>query len=216
MKLGEIKSQALYLSFPNPELILDTSDMEAMSAKLGELKADPSYADFLMASAGAINRALSALEIRGLTPLGLRALSAIRDEAGGYTVLDASVLEDMFSVEGVFLVKGGVYSPVPFEHLGENRLCLPFSESGKAYLVKYRKSLDRISSVTSESYELPLPEALASLIPYFVKGDLLSAEEPEASRVAMAYFDIMCASYPKDGEGVANGVFSVYGTEADI
>ena len=72
MKLGEIKSEALYLSFANPELIIDSSDSEALCAALRDLKSDPNYSDFLIASVGAINRAISALELRGLSPLYTR------------------------------------------------------------------------------------------------------------------------------------------------
>ncbi len=213
MKLGEIKLEALYLSFPNPELVTDTTDSEALNATLRELRSDPNYSDFLHAAVGAVNRALSALEIRGLTPLLSRELFSVTDRDTGCCILELSTLPKLFSVEGVFSLRNGAYTPVPFELMGEGKLCLPLSNPGETYLIKYRMRLDRISHLTSEDHELPLPEALASLIPYYVKSDILAADEPYEAERALAAFDSMCQGYPKDTGASSGQVYSIYETE---
>ena len=197
MTIGEIKSEALRISFPDPQLYIDSSDDEAVSAALSSLKEDPGYSDFLAASVGSVNRALSFIERRGLSPLASRAVSSVFDEEIGLYIIDVSAFMcEMLFTEGIYRANEGIYESVPFEDLGNGKI-MPGGEGGKArYLIKYRTILERIGSLTPENTELPLHDSLASLIPYFIKGELLSSEDPEASAEAMGRFEKECASLP--------------------
>ena len=197
MTIGEIKSEALRLSFPDPQLYMDTSDKESVSAAISSLKEDPNYSDFLEASVGSINRALSEIERRGLSPLVSRAVTSTLDDDTGMIILDVSAFQgEMLFVEGVYEISDGALHSVQFENGGGGKLFLSKGEKNQRCIIKYRTVIQRISSVSSDGDELPLSTSLASSVPYFIKGDLLSSEDPSASEQAMALFDRACIAHP--------------------
>ena len=64
----------------------------------------------------------------------------------------------------------------------------PAAAMEACYTVRYEPLTERISPSTAESHELELPNRLAELIPYFVKGDILRVDEPEEAKDAHTLF----------------------------
>ena len=70
-----------------------------------------------------------------------------------------------------------------------------------------QKPLKRISYQTSNDSEMEFDEALAQIIPYFVKADLLLSESPSESRDAREIFDNLLARVLKN-EAISQSVYS--------
>jgi len=197
MTIGEIKSEALRLSFPDPQLYVDGQDSEAVSAAISSLKEDHNYADFLAASVGSINRALSVMEQRGISPLMSRVVTVNSDSEAHIPLIDLRAYEsEMLFVEGVYKIKDGIPASVSFENMGGGRLAVADAEKNQRFIIKYKTKINRIGSLTPEEWELPLSDSLAAAIPYFIKADLLSSDDPDASSYAMARFDDICVAHP--------------------
>ena len=191
MKLGNIKLESLYLCFPNPSLCVDTEDDALLTEALSGLKDDPNYSDYLNAMIGAINRCLSVFEIKGVIPK--KRISVPFDASrvvNGSFVINAGVLApDCKRVDSVIIYpKGDLPSHIEFADSGDGEIYVePISEGG-CYTRRYEPLTERISPSTAESHELELPNRLAELIPYFVKGDILRVDEPEEAKDAHTLF----------------------------
>ena len=95
MTIGEIKLEALRISFPDPQLYVDESDTETVSAIISGLKEDHNYSDFLAASVGSINRALSVMERKGISPLVSRSATVRKDASSQMRFVDMTYLSLM-------------------------------------------------------------------------------------------------------------------------
>ena len=213
MTIGEIKLEALRISFPDPQLYVDESDTDTVSAIISGLKEDHNYSDFLAASVGSINRALSVMERKGISPLVSRSATVRKDASSQMQFVDMNAYgSEMLFAEGVYKIKDGNTVYLPFEDMGNGKLALTDAEENGPYVIKYRTKLERISALTPDDKELSIPDSLASAIPYFIKGDLLCSEEPDASAQAMARFDSLCTDYPRQFSEHSS-VISVYRQE---
>ena len=67
-----------------------------------------------------------------------------------------------------------------------------------------------ITSVTDDATEIPLPDELASIIPYFVKADVYELDEPELATQSRNIFEGMLAEYWAQEQNVEAGIDEVY------
>ena len=67
-----------------------------------------------------------------------------------------------------------------------------------------------ITTVTPDSTEIPLPDELAALLPYFVKADVYEQDEPELATQSRNIFELMLAEYYSQEQNVEAGIDSVY------
>lgn len=213
MKLGAIKLESLYLCFPNPQLYVDTDDDALLSEALSNLKDDANYADYLNAMIGAINRCLSVFEIKGVIPKKRVSVpftpSGVKD--GSFVIRMSSLAPDAKRVDSVITYpKGDLPLHIEFADMGDGEIYVePISEGG-CYTVRYEPVAERISQLTPEGYEINLPNRLAELIPYFVKGDILRVDDPEEAKDAYTLFYGLLEEI-KEGERLySNIVRTVY------
>lgn len=65
----------------------------------------------------------------------------------------------------------------------------------ESFQIEYVPKIDMVDATTDNNYELPIPEALARIIPYFVKADLYEQDEPQLSATARNIFESALTEY---------------------
>ena len=64
-----------------------------------------------------------------------------------------------------------------------------FDDEDITYTVLYRPTIPRVELLTDNEWEVPIPENIVALIPYFVKGDLYRDDEPNEASEARNWFE---------------------------
>ena len=211
MKLGEIKIEALYMCFANPDLVTDYEDTESLVETLYQLKSDPNLSDYLNASVGAVNRCLAYFEIKGLSPIGSVTVRHGRfNEENGLLKFKLSELSsNILRVKQIFSVDS-TGNILPVGYLEEKDGTVLAESHGKDFTVEYWEKIPKISHSTADSYEIMLPDCLCRLIPYFVKGDILRVDDPDEARKSARIFKELCEGLVKDDCALPQSVSSLY------
>ena len=81
---------------------------------------------------------------------------------------------------------------------------------GQTVTFIYEPKMPVITTVTPDSTEIPLPDELAALLPYFVKADVYEQDEPELATQSRNIFELMLAEYYSQEQNVEAGIDSVY------
>ena len=200
------------MCFANPDLTADLESDEAILDTLYNLKSDPNFSDYLNASVGAINRAFSCLEIKGLSPVKILSLKAeeLKYENGFIKLELDALAPDLLRVKRIFSKDQTGIFPIPVSMESENgELFIPPVYYGDIY-VEYYKKIPRISHVTADTYEIGLDSTVCSLIPYYVKGDILRVDDPEEAKESMELFFRLAGSISQEKYPPSEGVYSVY------
>ena len=193
MKLGEIKIEALKLMFVN-----NTNEMNVDS--ITNLMNDENYAGYLVNMRGAINRALDRIKNACVLPLKSAwvDMAAIED-MGNYFSYDLTKIEDFFMLERVVYTDGPVYNG-DFEYEMEGKTIVLEKLPGH-YKVLYYPTVDYVSADMSDTDSLSIPEDIARLIPYFIKGDLYQEDEPNLAADARNTFEACLEDIKKQQQG---------------
>ena len=129
MKIGEIKIEALALIFPSAELEYDS---DTLTDTLFALKENPSYAPYLTASVGAINRALAVIFSR----LGI----------------ETEKITHTTSAQHELDISESVAQIIPY-YVKADLLQAESPDESKAALEHFNSLLDRCSTKQSALYE---------------------------------------------------------------
>ena len=198
MTLGEIKIESLRLMFAgNLGYGLNENGLNA-------LLSDDNYNVYLYAMTGAINRCFADLESKGATPIksmvlrrdhltdGVFDLTAIEK----YSSLDSVTDKDGRNVE--FVKKGNYLYPPPL--LSDEDYCV----------IYYHVGLPRIGEDTGNSKQIELPDELARLIPYFIKGEVYREEDPNEAGEARNWYEQGVIQYLAKDVQTQNVIVSRY------
>lgn len=194
MKLGEIKVQALMLMYPSLGVKVDSSSDESINNLIFELKANPNYEALLLDSVGAINRALSYLEFKGISKAKCVQLQAKEQKrlSNGKCLVE---LKDLYRVESVKTYINGSEYELSWEQR-EKEIILDYINS--EYYITYKAIIPRISQLTEDSLEIDLPREALELIPYYVKWELFVIEDYSSAKESREYFENMVSQLAKD------------------
>lgn len=198
MTLGEIKIESLRLMFAgNLGYGLNEDGLNA-------LLSDDNYNVYLYAMTGAINRCFADLESKGATPIesmvlrrdhltdGVFDLTKIKE----YSSLDSVTDKDGRNVE--FVKKGKYLYPPPL--LSDEDYCV----------IYYHVGLPRIGEGTGNSEQIILPDELARLIPYFIKGEVYREEDPNEAGEARNWYEQGVVQYLAKDVRTQNVIVSRY------
>lgn len=216
MKLGEIKLETLMLCFTNPELGIDTEDEEVFLATLDNLKYDENYKDYMNAMPGAINRCFSSIEHKGILPSKTVKLTgtSLPTYEGLVRFELKEIVSDICNLESVSLISNGVVIPhMPFTRLGSDTITLHPIGPRDEYILIYEPKIPRIKISTPESYDIDLPDSIAELIPYFVKGDIMRVDDANEAAEARNTFEAMCREIYSGKENCQGKVETVFRQE---
>lgn len=187
MKYGDIKLETLKLMFINEGNDLTIEDFEAYEQ-------DDTYKNYLVNMPGSINRCFSELESKGVLPSKSRTLSISEGVvSGAYIRFNLSqIIDDFFDIDRIVSESScGEYNgDCDYQREGDTVVLDRYSEDDDiVYTILYRPSVKRINSFTDNEEELQIPENIASIIPYFVKGDLYRDDEPNEASEARNWFE---------------------------
>ena len=211
MTYGQIIAEILRLVFASGGAIMGEG-----TEAVARMKNDPRYADYIDRIPGAFNRALADLEAKRVIPWKSRRLALSDGEKlGGARAFELSLLiPDCYEVEkvGAWESYSGTRELFLVEdyELDGDELIIYGGTYAEAYVVKYTPSLPRMTADTDVDAEISLPEALASAIPYFIKGDLYEAEEPGEAAKARNLYEQMTAGYHPPNRQTQTRVVRVY------
>ncbi len=209
MKLGEIKLEALMMIFPGEALSVNLEDL---NEALGILRGDPNFSDYLAAMPGAINRCFGVLENSGVLPTKQAELAIeserrlVRCELNALSP-DYGILERV-AFEGA----GGTGYTSECDYMKESAdvILLPYMGKGR-FIFIYTPRLPRVSNISDEDTDVLLGrDDIASLIPYYVKSELLYTEHPDDARLARQLFEESLNGLVSHKEGYQGKVQSVY------
>ena len=198
MTLGEIKIESLRLMFAgNLGYGLNENGLNA-------LLSDDNYNVYLYAMTGAINRCFADLESKGATPIESMVLRRDHLTDG---VFDLTKIEEYSSLDSVtdkdgrnveFVKKGNYLYPPPL--LSDEDYCV----------IYYHVGLPRIGEDTGNSKQIELPDELARLIPYFIKGEVYREEDPNEAGEARNWYEQGVVQYLAKDVRTQNVIVSRY------
>ena len=203
MNLGTIRREALRLLFASYGDILETHSYT-------ELMNNPQYAPYLGAMDGAINRAVYAMQARGILPKA-RCILPAPCVTGRVATFNLAGIQDLERVDLVQLVTPTQCATCSYVWEGGTTLVVPLYQEGDYFLV-YDRRYTPVDGLCDEQTQLPIPDALASLIPYYVKAELYEEEDAAASQKARRYFEQGLADW-LDGERVSPAFRRAYSWE---
>ena len=111
--------------------------------------------------------------------------------------------------------RGDYEADIGFRREG-NAIVLPTIGFGERYIVLYHPTIPRITAATAEETDLPIPDNIAAHIPYFIKGDLFRADEPNEASEARNWYEAAMDAIATKTEGRITSVKNIYSqTEGD-
>lgn len=198
------------LIFPSISIDVDTESGDALNEALSNLKADPNYCDYLSAMTGAINRCFTNLESKGVLPL--KAATFAKDnfeKCGSMLCLDIS---DKINgkIEKVAFRNGFKYiDSFDFSFNGDNMLIIEDYGDG-VYTIIYEPYIPRIKNTTGANYTVDLPDKITSLIPYFIKSEVIRTDDASEASVARSMYETEIAELVSNRYGHQGAVESVF------
>ena len=186
MKYGDIKIEALKLMFINmgDDITVDKLDTYAQ---------DDTYSGYLVNMPGSVNRCFSVLESRGVLPPESKPLTASDGVASGAFIRFnlPSLIENFYDIDRVVSeTSDGEYcGDCDYQTEGDTLVLERYDDEDITYTVLYRPTIPRIESLTDDDLEIPVPENIAALIPYCVKGHLYRDDEPNEASEARNWFE---------------------------
>lgn len=187
MKLGEIKAEALKIMFADYAGDISAENLE----NLGH---DENYGKYLAAMPGAINRAYSRLEDCLVVPVKTFDLSMEAGVARGEKIVfDLGALISDFGAVDRVIAWGDYHYNSNADYIMETSTTIAIPNNGKNFTIVYHPLLTRITVGTKDDQEIELPDKIACLIPYFIKGDLFREDEPAEASEARNLFEASIA-----------------------
>ncbi len=222
MKLGDIKIEALKLMFVDFVTDYGAEDITSLST-------DETCKDYLANMPGAINRCFADLERRGAVPtrsltLGEEGRSVrfgnvryeLRAIAPDYQRIERVVKEyadGRYNGSYEYRLEGGTLILAAPNIRTYTEEGVEKSEECEIYTLIYRPALPRITRDTNDEEEIALPDSIANLIPYYVKGDLYRMDEPDEASEARSWYEGALAEMLVENDGVQEKVESVFAVE---
>lgn len=221
MKLGTIKIEALKLMFANndDELSIDNHDNNDPNGvaplDLTEAAADPQYRDYLNNMNGSINRCFSILEARKVLPTKRAVLieDAAQNEYG--KEIDLSAIADLDDIQRVTVRNRNGYATAVDYDTEADTMILPTVRAGDTVALIYYPRLSRLTQTADNTQELPIPDKIATIIPYYVKYDLFREDDESEANTALRRFEESLAEITERAGSYQSAVDHVVGFWGD-
>ena len=210
MTYGELKIEVLRIMFVHNGQGIHPDDLSIYEQ-------DETYRFYLTNIPESLNRCLSRIEERRVLLDRARTLRASDGTAEApFIRFDLSEIEDFFDLERVVYYDshGNYNGSAPYEREGDV-VVLPIYEEGDGigYTVVYKPKIARVRSYTPNDTRLELPDGIASIVPYYIKGDLFREDEPDEANEARLWFEQALDEIAPRRDKVVGNVVSVYSQE---
>lgn len=203
MKLGDIKVEALRLMFMG-------GAMEIGADQLLDYADDTTYGYYLSRMPGAINRAFSVIERRHVLPV--KAVRLVADGDGTVRFDLKTLAPDLYDVARLTWSWEGAYLPSAEYQMEGTDLLVPAFDTEADYTLLYYPRIPRVSDGTPDTNEIDLPDEIAEVIPYAIKGDLFRADNETEADAARVFFEAALQEIALSHEhGSQGAVCTTYG-----
>lgn len=202
MKIGDIKIEAIKLMFTNYGFDMGIEDLSKMLA-------DENYSSYIVNMNGSIARALDRIENACVLPLKRKEITLADCDAGSHnSIFDTAKIDDLFVIDRVTAEygKGSYCGNIGFELEGDI-LILPYAEK---YTILYYPTIKTIDNSVQDSDDIWIPDKIARLIPYFIKGELYQEEEPSLAADARNLFEASLDDLKQQTQSKQDYVHKVY------
>lgn len=209
MTYNEIRAETLRLMFADMDIDVDIEQHDDLGSRVGLslLENDENIGPFLKGMRSSINRALSFIEARGVLPDERMEIEL--DFSGAFPCFELP-LRCYHPIRVARIDENGVCGNVAFERQGA-RIFISDADTGASYALIYKPRIDRILPGVCDFDEVKIPEGIASVIPYFVKGELFRDEEPGEAGEARNWFEQAISEMMVRQDGEQRTVATVYG-----
>ncbi len=186
MKYIEVKKNALRLMGVIPDTV-------------NGVYSESNIRDYLIGMDESILRAIDRMKVLGKLPTMIKALDNV-EENGYYSIpiLDTIGLGEVVSVKK--RIDCDIVN-VPFAIM-DNNIYLYIDKDG-SYYIEYLISID---SPIDDNAEIPVPNELARMIPYYIKAELYEEEEPSLSAQSRNIFESYLDEYRLGIDTTTQGV----------
>ena len=201
MKIGDIKIEALRLMFVEVEARMNAST-------LADYEHSQLYGDYLDAMPGCIRRCLADIVSRRILHVRSKSLALADGERrmNAYR-FDLSTVGDFFDVSRVIAETHNAYDGNhPFRMEGKT-LVLLAPDEGAEYTLLYFPTVEYNDD---NEAELDLPDEIAAVIPYFIKGELYREDEAGDAGEALSWYEQRLAALDPHRTEKQDRVVSTY------
>lgn len=198
MKLGDIKIEALKIMF--------VSYGEGLTVEnLPNFENEENFSSYLVKMNGSINRCFADLERKGISPLKVKVLT-LEDATERINCLefDLSALDiynfARLAYENAYGNRISHFSA--YEYIPEEkRLITKKIGTEECYRLSYRQKIKRLVGNEGHDFEIDLPDEIACLIPFYIKGDLYRDDEPNEASEARNWYESATEDIINNEEG---------------
>ena len=188
MELREVKMQALRLMHADVQIVHD--------AEVAGLEWDSNYGPLYAAIPAAINRCYADLEARHVLPISRTELTG-GEGKGRWHRFSYADLPVPVSAIARLAVESGAYidDDHPFVYEEEGILRVEDYDPAATYMLYYYPALPRVWDTTSNDTQMPLPDALAEAVPWFVMSEIFRVDEPGEANDGRNHYEAMVEQY---------------------
>ena len=203
MKVGDIKVEAIKLMFTNYGFDFGIDELQTMLP-------DENYGSYIVNMNGAIARALDRIENACVMPLKRKEISICDcEETRNFIRFDTSKIEDFFILDRVTAeYDSGEYAGNVEYELEGDILILPNHKAN--YTILYYPTIKTMDDSVLDTDEIWIPDKIARLIPYFIKGDLYQEEEPALAADARNIFEASLDDLKNQNQSKQNYVYRTF------
>lgn len=183
MKVGQIKVEAIKLMFTNYGYDIAIGDLQRMVN-------DENYGSYIVNMNGAIARAIDRIENACVMPIKRkRIMPGELDNGAVFDRFDVSKITDLFRIDRITVeyANGEYDGNASFELEGTDLLVR--HNPSASYSILYYPTIKTVNEDVLDTEEFWIPDNIARIIPYFIKGDLYQEEEPELAADARNLFE---------------------------
>ena len=203
MKVGDIKIEALRLMFAELDPLVSASNLTAYenSDTIGE---------YLAGMTGSINRALDDIESRRILPersVCLADITSVQGRPGKR--YDLSAIDDFYDVSRIILESDEGYDGCAPYRMEGKKLVLLFPHDSADVTLLYYPKIPPIATYDNNK-ELELPNEIAGVIPYFIKGELYRLDEIGDAAEALSWYEQRIAALSPNSTDRQTHVVSTY------
>ena len=184
MTVGDIKVETLKL--------MEINDTDVSVETLEDFEQDENYKEYFSRMSGSINRAINRIKTAGAVP-EKSYTETVSENTGILRYNISEKISDFSKLKRVVLEMKNTYiSNYPYTFEGTNIVLFNIRAGSKVTLI-YEPLMPVIRTTTSNDTEIPLPDELSAIIPYFVKADVYEQDEPELATQSRNIFELMLA-----------------------
>lgn len=205
MTLGDIKAAALQLMGFDEDVAADNVD---------DYIEDENWGPLIRPMWNAVNRCFADLETKRVLPLRRESLPAPTGK-GTWRRFRYDEIPGLFEVARVVVETNyHVDDDHPFLLEDGGTLRVNDYDDSANYAVLYRPKLPRLTVNSGYDTEIPLPDALAEAVPYFVKSEVYRVDEADEAGEARNFYEAAVEQYAARAEIGHQGIVqAVYGVD---